>query len=78
MPKPTMLHVYDDTRGDGVCRSCHAPIFWFTLVSGKKHPFNTDVYLMTRHGDDGRLFGTISAEDSHFESCPDSKNWSRK
>ena len=78
MPKPTMLHVYDDTKGKGECRSCHASIFWFTLVSGKKHPFDTDVYLTTMHGDDRRLIGTISAEDSHFATCPQAKEWSRR
>lgn len=79
MTKQVMLHVYDDTRGNAECRSCHAPITWFQLVSGKKHPFERDpVFLATAHGDDRRLIGAIGSEDSHFAHCPDAKEWSRK
>ena len=35
-----ILKVYDDTKGRGQCRSCDAPVWWFQLTSGKRHPFD--------------------------------------
>lgn len=80
MGKATLLHVYDDTKGHGACRSCHAAIVWFELVgSGKRHPFDGDpVYLTTRHDEARRLIGTISSDSSHFATCPESTQWSRR
>ena len=72
------LHVVTETRGAGECRSCHARIYWFKLVSGRSHPFNTDVYLRTYHDDDRQLIGVINSDDSHFATCPQSKDWSRR
>lgn len=80
MGKSGVLHVYDDSRGSAFCRSCHAPVTWFELISGKKHPFDGEpVYLTTYHESGShRLVGTISTDESHFATCPDSKDWSRK
>lgn len=81
MGKTTSLFVYDDTKGSGECRSCHAPIEWFEMVgSGKRHPFNAGVvYLATKLEETTRrLIGIISSDDSHFASCPQSKQWSHK
>lgn len=74
-----VLKVLDDTKGGGECRSCHAAITWFELVSGKRHPFDGEpVYLKTETNDDGRLVGHIDRSESHFATCPQSKDWSRK
>jgi hypothetical protein len=76
-----ILKVLDDTKGAGQCRSCRAPIWWYELVSGKKHPFNgpgEPVYLKTEHDASHRLVGHLDSQDSHFATCPDSKGWSRK
>lgn len=76
------LKVWDDTRGHGRCRSCDAPIWWFELTSGKRHPFvgkEPPVYLKTEHEPEThRLIGYIDAAESHFANCPQAKSWSRK
>lgn len=77
MGSERVLKVFDDTKGHGSCRSCGRAIWWFELVSGKRHPFVTDVYLRTEHVD-GRLVGHIAQSDSHFADCPQSQSWSRK
>lgn len=79
MKTSTPLYVYDDTKGKAECRSCHAKITWFELVSGKRHPFDGEpVYLRTHTDDSGRLIGHIDRADSHFATCPQSREWSRK
>lgn len=73
------LRVYDDSKGAGECRSCHAKISWFELVSGKRHPFDGDpVYVQTEHDAGMRLIGHIDQAESHFATCPQAKSWSRK
>jgi hypothetical protein len=74
------LKVYDDSKGGGACRSCHAPITWFELTSGKRHPVNgrEPAYLRTAHEPGThRLIGEIDGAESHFATCPDAKSWSR-
>jgi hypothetical protein len=81
-----VLKVYDDTRGRGQCRSCEAPIWWFQLTSGKRHPFNASgadgpVYIRTeREASTSRLVGYIdtSINTSHFQTCPQSAEWKRR
>lgn len=75
-----ILEVWDDTKGRGACRSCGASLTWFALVSsGKRHPFDGNpVYLRTSHDESTRrLIGELDSKDSHFATCPDSKQWSR-
>ena len=74
------LRVFDDSKGRGECRSCHARLTWFELVSGKRHPFDGDpVYLLTEHDPATmRLIGSIDQRESHFGTCPQAKSWSRK
>jgi hypothetical protein len=77
--KPTRLSVLVDTAGPGTCRSCHAPITWYELISGRRHPVNAGaVILQTQHDDAGQLVGTIDSSDSHFATCPDAQKWSRR
>lgn len=77
-----ILEVFDETRGRGECRSCHAPITWFELVnSGKRMPFDGDVvFVRTRTDDDRRLVGAIdtSVNKSHFATCPQASKWRRR
>lgn len=77
-----VLKVWDDTRGFGHCRSCRAGIWWYELVSGKKHPFDgrePPVYLQTEQEiETRRLIGHIDSADSHFATCPQGKTWSRR
>lgn len=74
-----VLRVFVDTKGPGSCRSCHAAITWYELVSGKRHPFAGDpVLLQTEHDEARRLIGSIDQADSHFVDCPQGPSWSRK
>jgi hypothetical protein len=71
-----ILKVFDDTRGPGECRSCHAPIVWFELATtGKRMPLDGDpVYVKTELDPaTHRLIGYVDASvtPSHFSSCPD-------
>ena len=78
----SVLKVFDDTRGFGRCRSCDAPITWFELVSGKRHPFNgpdLPVYLQTEHEPSThRLIGHVDSAESHFATCPDADTFRRR
>ena len=76
----SMLAVYDDTKGRGECRSCHAPLTWFELKSGKRHPFDGEpVYVRTEHEPATmRLVGWIDTASSHFATCPDAAKHRRK
>jgi len=79
-----LLKALDDTKGAGRCKSCHAPIWWFELVSGKRHPFDAQpggeppVYLKTEHNEERRLVGHIDASVSHFATCPEGRLWKGK
>jgi hypothetical protein len=77
-----ILKVLDDTKGHGTCRSCEAPIVWFELTSGKKHPFDGDpVYVLTEHEKSTRrLIGHVdtSVTPSHFATCPDAAKFRRR
>jgi hypothetical protein len=78
-----LLAVFDDSRGGGECRSCHAPVVWFEMAkTGKRNPFDGDpVYVRTEHDPEThRLIGYIdgSITPSHFATCPQSRDWRRK
>lgn len=71
-----LVRVYDDTRGRGTCRGCGAPLVWFETVAGKRMPFDGEpVARKSEHDDSRRLVLFLSAEDTHFRSCPDAKTF---
>lgn len=85
--KTAPLLAFDDSKGKQQCKSCHAPIWWYELVSGKRHPFDAQPdgsppdYQMTevdipKYG--RRLVAHIAAAVSHFATCPQSKDWKGK
>lgn len=77
------IAVYADTRRTGVCRSCHAPIEWATVVSsGRALPFNAPIEPVEVQPS---LVGerTVHVVDStrtlaHFATCPQGRQWSRR
>lgn len=77
-----ILQVWDDSRGTGQCRSCHATITWYELVSsGKRMPFDGDEIVYVKTDTEGRrLVGHIDAtiNKSHFATCPEATTWRRK
>lgn len=85
--KSAPLLAFDDSKGKQRCKSCREAIWWYELVSGKRHPFDAQAdgsppdYLMTEvdiptYG--RRLVAHIEAAVSHFATCPDSAKWKSK
>ena len=72
------------------CRSCGAEVIWTTTVRGQKHPLDAVPVLdgpwVIRPGVSGpRLVQWSEAQapdepryTSHFQNCPQSKEWSQK
>jgi hypothetical protein len=78
----TTLLIYHDTRYDGVCRSCGAPIVWAQLVTGKRMPFDPPLVVKrTQHTliepERAIDYLDMDATRSHFASCPDAAKWRR-
>lgn len=76
------LDIYQDSKGPGRCRSCGASITWAELTSGRKMPFNGEIVVVRTQGDilgGGRVVETVdtSITSTHFETCPDAKDWRR-
>lgn len=68
------------------CRSCEAEIIWVETEKGKRMPIDAEPGPGGRFtlSDDGKTVAfvhTHMARDdlysSHFETCPDSKDWKR-
>lgn len=77
-----LIEVYADTRRLGVCRSCHAPIEWATVVkSGKAMLFNAPlVPVRTQPALVGSAIDVIDTTRTivHFVTCPQAKDWRRR
>jgi hypothetical protein len=77
-----ILKIYADSKGPGQCRSCGAAITWAELTSGKRHPFDGEIVAVRSQGSilEGRVIEDIdtSITRSHFESCPDAKDWRKR
>jgi hypothetical protein len=78
-----VLTIYRDTRAPGRCRSCGADIEWAELTtSGKRMPFDRIVPMRTQPTllHDARALDLLDTATSptHFETCPDAKDWRRR
>jgi hypothetical protein len=79
-----LLAIYQDSRSFGTCRSCGARLEWAELVtSGKRHPFNPPIMPVRTQGallEGERVTEHVdtSITPSHFETCPDAKDWRKK
>lgn len=71
-----ILPIYQDSKGQGQCRSCGAAITWAELAkSGKRMPFDGEIVVVRTEGDllgGGRVIEHVdtSITASHFETCP--------
>lgn len=74
--------IYQDSKGKGICRSCGAPIEWAETTRGKRMPFDSEIVAVRTQGSPigGRVveFVDTSVTPSHFQTCPDAKDWRRK
>lgn len=70
----TTLQIYQDSKGDGTCRSCGAAIVWAELTSGKRHPFNAPLIVdgVPQLAQGARVVETVAnyPATSHFATCP--------
>jgi len=57
------------------CRSCGARIAWIETEGGKKHPIDATPEYRWINGKGWKLVETYQ---SHFVTCPQSKEWSKK
>ena len=77
----SVMHIYQDSKGRGRCRSCGAPITWAELTSGKRHPFDGEIVAVKTQGSilEGRVIEHVETTitPSHFATCPDAKTWRR-
>ena len=75
----TTLLIFQDSKGNGTCRACGAPIVWAELTSGKRHPFNYPLVIASvqpgMFDNAGRVVEQIDnrAQTSHFATCPRAK-----
>lgn len=80
----TIMKIYQDSKGRGTCRSCGAAIEWAELVtSGRRHPFDAPIVAVRTQGsilENGRVIEDVdtAVSSTHFASCPQGKQWSRR
>jgi hypothetical protein len=77
------LSIYHDTRADGTCRSCGAPIVWAQLLTGARMPFDPPIIVARRQVSllpDDRVVDFVDMDHtrSHFASCPQARDWRRR
>ena len=77
-----ILKIWRDSRGRAECRSCHAPIEWAELITGKRIPFDAPIVAVRTHhtGIGERVIEDVDTEItySHFATCPDADRWRRR
>lgn len=68
MPFPTTKEGLESAgykwKGDGTCRSCHAPIEWWETNNGKNIPLQPE--------------GSAHQFEAHFAHCPNAQDHRRK
>lgn len=75
----TLIRLFEDTEGLGVCRGCQAAIAWFKTLTGKSMPMNAGAVPRRSENDPetGRVVAFYSADDSHWATCPDRAQFGR-
>lgn len=80
-----ILKIYNDSINAGRCRSCEAPITWGAATNGKKHPLNGSPKDLApirseTEVESGRvvLYIDTTINGTHFETCPQGRDWRRK
>lgn len=78
-----LIDIYQDSRGKGRCRSCGADVEWAEVVkSGKRIPFDGEIVTVRTQGGilESRIVETVDTgvTSSHFETCPQAKDWRRR
>lgn len=76
----TLIRLFEDPTNVGACRSCAARIVWHETLTGKKMPMNAGAVPRKSETDQAtrRVVAFYSADDSHFNTCPDAARFSKK
>lgn len=79
MPSEQLVSVWADTKGLGACRACGATLSWYTTTAaGRPMPFDADpVPRRSEHSPEQRLILHLSADDTHWRTCPDAAAFRR-
>jgi len=76
------LTLYQDSRHPSTCRSCGAAIEWAELTTGKRMPFNHihPLQIQSPLFIGARIIEEVDTATSptHWESCPDAKDWRKR
>ena len=77
-----IIGIFQDSKGRGECRSCHARITWAETLKGKRMPFDGELVIVRMEGNpiDGRVVEYLDTDitPSHFATCPDAQKWRRR
>jgi len=79
------IRLYEDSKGSGVCgardpgKGCGAALDWYGTLTGKHMPMNAGAVPLKSEREAGtmRVIVFFSAEDSHWNTCPERKQFSR-
>lgn len=76
----TLIRLYEDSKKSARCRGCEADIEFFETLTGKRMPMNAGAVPRRSENDPEtmRVVGFYAAADSHFTSCPQSAQFSRR
>lgn len=70
-----IVSVLVDSRGSGICRSCHARLTWYETVGGKRMPFTGSPGVVNVRRDQTQAsapwIGDLPRAAVHWATCPD-------
>jgi hypothetical protein len=76
------IAIYQDSKGKGRCRSCGAAIEWAETTHGKRIPFDGEIVSVRSQGnaitDRVIEYVNTSVTPTHWQTCPDAKDWRRR
>lgn len=76
----TLVRVWEDAAGRGVCRSCGADLVWYETLNARRMPMNANAVPRKSELDPAthRVIVFFAADDSHFTTCPEAAKYSGK
>jgi hypothetical protein len=77
------IEIFADSKGPGRCRSCGAAITWAETRRGKRMPFDGEIVPLRTQGsvlEGDRVIEVVDTDvtPSHFQTCPDAKQWRKR
>jgi hypothetical protein len=75
-----LIRLFEDSKQPGACRGCGARLEWFETLNGKQMPMNAGA-VPRKSEQDPQSWSVVafySAEDSHWHTCPDRAQFSRR